>query len=469
MAFEVKFDTGQVVRFENRPTQQDIEEVAQRLGVGRQQQQPAQPIQLERQPDLLDRLGNIGRGITSFTGGRALGEFLGGTIARTPFLGKAVTGIELTPQEREITRQQGPSTLDVLRSAGGAAATGALTAAGGAARGANLLTRIGQGAGIGAGFAGAKQVEEGDFSAGGLAAGAAFGGGLPIVGGTTRAIGRQLTQSVPKRLIQGVLNQSKAEKLAGKDVSEFVLKSRRIGSLDGLADQSESSIRKLSSQIDDILKSSTGKTVSPNDIFDDVVNRLNQAGGQTSREEIRQIITRLAPQAKGLFRKPTLNLQEATKLRRSLDKTIGDRGFLRETLPFNKEVLRIFDNTLRENIKQKAPQTRALFSELSKEITLRNALLDRLAAPTGGAGFSLFDVLFGGFGALGGGVPGIFAGIAAQRVARSPFTRTLGAQSLQQIGRGGNVLQRLTPVQRAVAPNIFSILAGRQGDSEQNK
>ena len=43
-----------------------------------------------------------------------------------------------------------------------------------------------------------------------------------------------------------------------------------------------------------------------------------------------------------------MSLSNANNLRKSIDKTLGDRGFLTSQVPFNKDVLRRFTNILRQ-------------------------------------------------------------------------------------------------------------------------
>lgn len=147
--------------------------------------------QQEPQKDFLDKLGGIGRGITSFTGGRKIGEFLGGTIASTPGLGPLVTGVDTTPEERRTIQQNLPSTGEVLKSAAGAAATGLLSIGGlkgVGIVGKSFLQRVLVSAGLGAGFAETGAIEERGKLATPkeLALGAGVGAALPGAGVVAR-------------------------------------------------------------------------------------------------------------------------------------------------------------------------------------------------------------------------------------------------------------------------------------------
>ncbi len=141
--------------------------------------------------DFIDKASSFGRGLTSFFGGEKLGEFLGATIASTPLLGKFVTGIELTSEERQIVLRSAPSTTDVLKSAAGAVLqTGSFAIGGGAASAARLGLRTAtvQGAKLGAAaggvFEAGRAIGEGE-DVGGIARataiGVAFGGTVGLV------------------------------------------------------------------------------------------------------------------------------------------------------------------------------------------------------------------------------------------------------------------------------------------------
>ena len=155
-------------------------------------QEATPPTQEPQEKDFIDKAASVGRFITSLTGGRKIGEFLGTTIASTPLLGKFVTGIELTAEEREIVRQTQPSTGDVLKSAAGAVLqTGSAVVGGGSLRllagkglGAIAARGLGAGALSGGAFGAGEALDEGGEVrdvAKGFAFGAAFGGTVGLV------------------------------------------------------------------------------------------------------------------------------------------------------------------------------------------------------------------------------------------------------------------------------------------------
>ena len=158
-------------------------------------------------------------------------------------------------------------------------------------------------------------------------------------------------------------------------------------------------------------------------------------------------------------------------MRRGIDRTLGDRGFLTNQQTFNKEVLRAFTNTVRETVKSRGPKgIRKLFDNLSKEIRLRDTLLRRITADQGRQMLSFGDLIGGGIGAAAGGIPGAFAGAALRRAIQStPFLTGAGVV-LGQLGMAGQklspLLQRLAPAERLIILNAISAAIG-QGTAEQ--
>jgi len=192
-----------------------------------------------------------------------------------------------------------------------------------------------------------------------------------------------------------------------------------------------------------------------NELLSGVVSEINSVGGATNTKDIAKIINNLAPQALGLLKKESLSLSEANKLRSLLDKTLGDRAFLVNQLPFNKDVLRTFANITREKVKTLAPEgTRGLFSELSKEITLRNALQDKYAGKARNEVINAFDVMIAGGGFLGGGVVAGLGAFGAKKVAQSAIGKTTTAVALSNLGNLAPILKKLTSVERTIILNL---------------
>lgn len=283
--------------------------------------------------------------------------------------------------------------------------------------------------------------------------GAALGAAFPVAGKALGAVGKALTEALPKRFIRSAIRQPKKEILAGKDVSDFVLKNKKIGTHKSLLENAEVAVVNLSEDITKRLSSVrlVQNKITNNSLVDRVVKNVNEQGGQIDVTEVRNILNRLAPQSRGLLSRTSMTVLDGNKLRQSLDKTLGDRGFLTAQLPFNKEILRTFANTLREEVKEKAPKgTRELFDELSKEIRLRNVLLDTSTQASRNQIISFGDLIGGGLGTAAGGPAGALAGVIGRRILQSAPFLTASGVGLSQLKQLQGVVQTISPEIRAL-------------------
>ena len=302
-----------------------------------------------------------------------------------------------------------------------------------------------------------------------------FGGITPVAGNMFSAARKGLTQSLPKRLVEPLLKQAKDAKIKGKNIAPFLVEKGRIGTVDDLIQQGAKEIEKLNESIANLLRKGTNKGVriNINEVKNELVEKINLNGGSIDELEVSKIIERLAPQAKGLLKKSDLNLEDANRLRVAIDNTIGDRGFLREQLPFNKDVLRDFTNTLRERVKTVAPKgTRESFDELSKEITLERALLERANSGGGGKSFGLLDGMATGLGVTIGGIVGgpVGSGIGATIgfTGRKSFESAIGKTSLARLVKSPEkVLKRLESLSPSVQATFLEVLDQITSDVEQ--
>jgi len=288
------------------------------------------------------------------------------------------------------------------------------------------------------------------------AIGAGAGAASHVISAATKAI----VDNLPTRLLRDLTKQSKAELRAGKDVAPTILADKRVGTTEGLIQGAQDNIERLGSQIQSKLAQGTagGATVSRDRVFNDVAESFNSNGAALDKQEVQNIVGALAPQAKGLLAKQTLTLAEANQLRSVLDRTLGDKAFLKSQLPFNKDVLKQFADTLREDVKAKGPEElRSLFSEQSKEIRLRNVLNEASLAESRKNFWNWRDIISGGIGASLGGLPGIVGGVALERALGSAPFLTGTAVGIDQLGKAlGPILSKLEPAERTFIASLIS-------------
>ena len=377
-------------------------------------------------------------------GGGKIGEAIGTGIAKA----------RVTPEQKQFIAPA-PSAKEVIGDVVGSGLT--VASLGGIGMAGKFGAKILKTGVIGAGFGAAGSAKEGQDIGKGAVIGGAIGAGIPIIGAGLAKTGKVLTDFLPRSIMQSAIGQSKKALLAGKDVSEYALKNAKFGTADSLINNSQKSIEQLSNTIGNKLTIETAPTVRilKNELLSGVVSEINSVGGATNTKDIAKIINNLAPQALGLLKKESLSLSEANKLRSLLDKTLGDRAFLVNQLPFNKDVLRTFANITREKVKTLAPEgTRGLFSELSKEITLRNALQDKYAGKARNEVINAFDVMIAGGGFLGGGVVAGLGAFGAKKVAQSAIGKTTTAVALSNLGNLAPILKKLTSVERTIILNL---------------
>lgn len=297
---------------------------------------------------------------------------------------------------------------------------------------------------------------------------AAIFGSLSVPAGDAVSLAaNNLSSKFPEWLVKPLLKQTKDAKVAGKDIAPFLVKSGRVGSVDSLIKQSQSAIDDISTQVESSLSKSTnaGTIIPRQNIVDGVVQQINDAGGAVSADDVIGIIDNLAPQARGILAKEQLTLVEANKLRSLIDKTLGDRAFVGSQLPFNKDVLRMFTNNLRETVKTEGdPALRSLFDDYSKNITLRNALVDRASSGGGVNSVGLYDLItgVGAYGFTGDPLTALTAA-TGRRVFESAAFKTTAAQVFKNTDKVANVLEKTSPETRAVILEFISQL--NEGDS----
>lgn len=332
-----------------------------------------------------------------------------------------------------------PTNKEVI---GSAVQTGlSLATLGGLGTGGGLGAQVLKGSAIGGGFGAAGALEANRTpTLGDIGTGAAVGGAIPLVGAGLSKLGSYLTETLPKRFVQSTLKPE-------KDITEFVLKNKKIGTVPNMLNTSKEAVKTLSGQIDGELASAAYKNIAinKNSLLKSVAQSYGQTGGggTLSSKEIAKIIQGVAPQAKGLLSREQLTVADANRLRKIIDKTLGSKFFLATQAPFKKEVLGTFNDFLRETVKSQAPSTRPIFDELSKEITFRNAVmgLSKRLEKQKVIGFG--DLVYSGLGSIGGGLAGglpggIAGGLAAEsakKIIQAPQTNLVAAKAFTKLGQ----------------------------------
>lgn len=429
---------------------------------------------------LLRGMGEIGQDLAQHTVGHGV-----------RYLTKKITGRDVNVEDihagsdlmdlYDPESKLGSQAKDVLVAQGGAEKFGKfigdavpLALGGGvatkAAQGASLLTQVGAQAVAAGAVTSAQEGEIGKKAA--ISAGTA--GALTLAAPIVGTLWRKATQDLPEWIVKPLVKQAKAQKVAGKaNAEKILLETGRIGSVDNILSKTDDAISQLDDQITKQLDVATesGKTINLSTIRQSVVDKVNLAGGEIDDDGVKSIIENIAPQAKGLLKKEVLTPKDANRLRQAIDRTLGDRAFFASQLPYNKDIAMDFVGALRNTVKDNAPEgTRALYSELSKNIELRKALLSRAMESGGPNRIGLMDLITGMAGLTRDPLTAVGM-IAGRRALESGVAKTASAQLLTQLGKAGPILAKMQPAEQAIVLSFLqNVLAeNSQYDRQQTE
>lgn len=436
------------------PTREEFESTRSRI--------QSEKLPKQAETSLLDKTSTA---LDTVFGGKKVGELIGGLAVKSGLTGLSEEERQFVdlPSAKEVAGSAGRSALLFTPVGRGAQAIGAgaktLGVGGKLATG---LGRISAGAGTGFSFDVASSLEREekgtDIFKPGL--GTVVGGSLPILGAIGRGTSANLSEKLPKRLVSSALKLSpkQASSKSGQKAVEQML-SGRVGTAKSIFNQSQKQVDTLSKQITQQLKDAPSARIGKTEVAKKLqTNPFFQDAGLQTDEVIEEVI-RLVPRARTLLQKRNLTLVEANRLRQIIDQTLGDRFFNMSNPPFSKDLLNSFSRTLSDTIKGKAPQgTRELFAELSKEVSLRNAVQNALVKGQGNQILSFGDLLGGGIGTAFGGPLGTIPGIVGRRAIQSTPALTGGAQISKGIGE---TLQSI-PQTGSIPPNL--IIGGFSGN-----
>jgi hypothetical protein len=270
-----------------------------------------------------------------------------------------------------------------------------------------------------------------------------------------------MSDHLPQWLVRPLVKQAPGARIKGKDAAKYLVESGNIGTVESLIQQSDDAMSALNTQIDDLIAQGTGKgvTISRDQIVKQLVEKINSAGGAIDDAQLLGTIDNLAPQARGLLGKKTLTLKEANQLRKLLDSTLGDRAFFAQQLTNNKEILMSFTNALRESVKSSDDALRPLYTEYSKNITIKNALMARATAGGGANSVGLSDLITGGVAFTASGNPIVgFLAAGGRRALESAPVKTALAQVFKNADKAIPVLEAMAPESRAIVLELISEL-----------
>ena len=122
----------------------------------------------------------------------------------------------------------------------------------------------------------------------------------------------------------------------------------------------------------------------------------------------------------------TATLLEANNLKKALYSKTKNVFMNIGTPPARKEIGASFAQSIADKIKNSVSETVPIFDDLTKEITLRNALIGASKKAQANAKVGLYDIA----GYFAGGIPAVIG----ERVTRSPGTQLSVAKAVKKLG-----------------------------------
>jgi len=252
-----------------------------------------------------------------------------------------------------------------------------------------------------------------------------------------------LTQAIPRRIINNLLPQ-----LKNPETIDYATSNLKLGSVDSMITKSESSLDAYDTSIKSILNHPDyqGVAIKGSDIIQKTLQEFPNS--EYTPQAILDKIKSQIPGTAALVTKlqdSGLSLMEANTLRQAIDRITYKNIIDSPEVRAGKELAEAFGNSLRNTIKDTAPETKPIFSNYRKEINLRRAL-DNLSKKQGRASAISMREMVGALGATG--IAGPIAGVgmlAAEKLADTPAVRVGTARLLSKTA---------VPTAKAVAKGV---------------
>jgi hypothetical protein len=324
---------------------------------------------------------------------------------------------------------------------------------------ATALGRVGMGAATGGVFGAADAMEK-NLGTEDILKSAGIGA---VTGGATAGLiegVRWAASNFPTRLWgskAGFTNKQMTTKQA-QEALKYAVKSGKAGTRSGLIRESNRIIGQLDDQIDDALTTAKG-TVRLTKVAQEIADDLNTKGWNVSASDILGRIDDLAPNAKGLIKR-NMTYAELNQLRGAVDDALGSSIWMTQQPKPMQQLAMAIRGGIANSVKSGVPQTREWFSQMAKEITLRNALQNLAAKQGNNLPISLMDLIAAGAGASAAGGLGGVASAVGYKVGTSTPVVTGAAVLLDRLGP---IISKLAPQeQQAVNQAILDAYGPQQ-------
>lgn len=457
----------------NKEKDADVQFVVNDFKSKYENEQPAQPKQMFKGDDLLEKATNVATSI--FPGTREIGESLGtiGASAGRLFQGDVRGAKEVLDTQVSIPKLAGAYTQ---AGAGVAALAAPLPKA--ATVGGAILKGAVQTGGLAGTMAGGEAARKGgDLKE---IATKAFIGGLSgaivgaVAGGATKAISN-ITSRSPEAVYNNTLKISQKVKDAGKSPSKFLINEKVWGDLGTFKKAAQEGMDRESAAIAQKAAQTQGG-VSYVDIKEKAAKRLaDELGGLYSKPEVEAMIERV-PLASIRDADDIVPWGSADKVRSQLGKLIGDSKWLQTSPSESVQATQAVYRTLSDIIKD-ATGTADEFARFSQWIRTNKAVTSAINKADSKFGFGLYDRMaaLGGAGLgfasgddtgerLSNAILGGVGSVALEKTLTSPAVQTglvqaLGKLPIDSAGR----------ISRDAVIQLISNITNAGGGSQQTR
>ena len=256
----IKFETGQVVNFEGNPTPQDIEEVANKLGINKPAKQP------EKEKGFIEKVAGVGE----FLGVKPAGEYIASKIFPMTKEAKALQLPERQQLQKEIT----PSSKKVI---GSILTTGLMASPLGLPK--TLLGKVALGGVTGYGFDIGQKLQEEKAFLDTIAPnwGTAIGAGIPLAGAGVNKIKNAFKAQAP-RIINSLIKPLQKDLSYGKNPGRVIAEEGIIANdFDELLTKITEKKTEFGNKIGSIVKNNPDKILDLTDIVKPIEDAIKQA------------------------------------------------------------------------------------------------------------------------------------------------------------------------------------------------
>lgn len=386
MAYEVKFDTGQTVSFQNEPTDADIEEVVKKLGI---KPKSATIPETPKKKGILEKTTDI---VTSIFPGKKVGESIG-TLAGF--------GLSKLQGTSEFYDTSAPTPLQV---GGDIIKGGAMIASAGISPATSIVGKTAQFAGLGAVNSLGSAVSDGkniNDVAKETGKGALIGGATGLAFGLAEKGIKGLSNLLGKA---GDKIQTTVIKPSAKDIKDgfsldTIKKYDLGGSLKQTFEKTDSKLDELSKQLSSKIKS-TGKSqvIDLNKVYENTTKRLlgNKLESFGSNSQMEGAIEKLRNEISAVAGKNGLVTNAEGQTIKRAAGHFGAWVFGNPTpeATASQKVYDVFYNEMKTAIEKASPAgVKAINQEISKLIPVMNALIRRIPIAERNASLSLTDII----------------------------------------------------------------------------